>query len=382
VQAAPLTHPAAAPPRVAPEGAAPGYVARPSPVDRMTVRLHRPQPILERAAERVDQTSDPDRAARALCDGVTLLVTDRYGTGADILERLDRQFLPLPASASFQDRQTQRRRHRDAAMRLHAPIADHNLNLIGARNIGFLKELYPELPAFTLPFIQAQELGGAWTRYVDGVPLAVLGRRLYPFYGTYVPTRTAHLELFATWLQQDQGPRRQAVDLGTGCGVLALMLARAGFQRVQATDHNPNAVESVARELRRVPPRPPIELATADLLTLSPAHPDLVVFNPPWIRGEADSLIDQALYYEDGLFERFFNQAAGRLAPGGRIVLLFSNINELLDQASPHPIRDELQRGRFRLSGQLHRKVKPTQAAFGPRRRTREQVEIWELTRA
>ena len=38
-----------------------------------------------------------------------------------------------------------------------------------------------------------------------------------------------------------------ALDVGTGAGVLALMLARAGFEHVEAVDINPNACESVRR---------------------------------------------------------------------------------------------------------------------------------------
>jgi methylase of polypeptide subunit release factors len=128
-----------------------------------------------------------------------------------------------------------------------------------------------------------QELFGAWNRYREGVPLAVLGHRLFPFYGTYVPTRVSHLELFGTWLHQHKGSRSRAIDVGTGCGVLALMLCRAGVQRVLATDINPNAVESVSRELGRLAPRPPIDLFCGDLLGPDPTPADLIVFNPPWI---------------------------------------------------------------------------------------------------
>lgn len=55
------------------------------------------------------------------------------------------------------------------------------------------------------------------------------------------------------------------------------------------------------------------------------------------------------MYYEDGLFERFFDQALKRLAPGGRVVLVFSNLIELVQPDVPHPIQTELDRGRFAL---------------------------------
>ena len=83
------------------------------------------------------------------------------------------------------------------------------------------------------------------------------------------------------------------------------------------------------------------------------------------------------MFFEDGLFERFFDQAAERLSPSGRIVLLFSNILRLVQRDHPHPIDAELARGRFTLVQKLRRKVKPE-----PGRRTREKVEVWELARA
>ena len=53
---------------------------------------------------------------------------------------------------------------------------------------------------------------------------------------------------------------------------------------------------------------------------------DLIVFNPPWMQGTVEGLLDRALYFEQGLFERFFDQASARLRPSGRVVLVFSNL--------------------------------------------------------
>jgi len=124
---------------------------------------------------------------------------------------------------------------------------------------------------------------------------------------------------------------------------------------------------------------PCIELATGDLFCGSKDRFDLIAFNPPWMHGEADDLLDQALYFEPGLFERFFDAAIPRLQPHGRIVLVFSTVLQLVQPDVPHPILSELDRGRFELVQKLHRKVKPTRGPDGKRRRTREKVEVWEL---
>jgi hypothetical protein len=344
--------------------------------------LHRPEPVLRLKARRIDADTSSVQAAEALLRGEKLRVVDHFRRGVEILECLEARIDWPGPDADYASRRAAERRFREVAQRLLAPIEGHRLALEGATPIGFLSELYPEKSSFWLPFIQVQELYGAWERYRDGIHLAVLGHKLHPFFGTYVPTRTTHIELFGTWLSQYDGARTQATDVGTGCGVLALMLAKSGFDRVRATDINPNAVESVTRELERRPTRPPIDPVVADLLGEGTDPVDLVVFNPPWTQGKVEGLLDHALIYEPGLFERFFEQAHQQLSEEGRVVLLFSNIIQLVQPDVPHPILSELERGRFRQVQKMQRKVKPGRDAEGRRRRTRERVEIWELARS
>lgn len=343
--------------------------------------LHRPEPILQNEAVPVDRTRPPVRAAERLRDGEQLIVTDKYGTGAEIIAQL-RSVMPPPAEdASYAERQAHRVAFREASLRLLAPISNHVVGLEGAKTIGFFKDLYPDQASFVLPFVQVQELYGAWSRYLAGAHLAVLGHRVHPFFGTYVPTRTSHLELFGTWLSQYQGPRTRAIDVGTGCGVLALMLAKAGFERILATDNNPNAVESLRREMKRLPSSLPIDLFHGELLGEETWAADVIVFNPPWIQGTVSGLLEQALHFNDDLFERFFDQALERLSPEGRVSMVFSNMIELIQPDLPHPILAELERGRFRLVQKLQRKAKATRSSSGKKRKTRERVEIWELAK-
>ena len=285
---------------------------------------------------------------------------------------------PRLDSADHADKQRYREAFREHAFRLLVPVARGRVDLEGGPACGFLAELYPDLQRFWLPLPEVRDLGFAWERYHQGVFLPVLGHRVHPFYGTYLPKRTAHLELFATWLAQWKGSRRTAVDVGTGSGVLALLLARAGVGAVHATDVNPNAVESVRRELARRT-RTPITVEQADLLGEAAGPLDLVVFNPPWTLGRVDTLLDRALVYEPGLFERFFSQARERIAPDGRVVLVFSNVIGLVQPTVEHPIEAELARGRFRRVQVLRRRIKPPRGADQGWRRTKEKVEVWEL---
>ena len=334
---------------------------------------HRPQPLLRHRAQPVDRSVPAAQAAAWLLAGRSLIVTDRFRTGLDILAALRAQLEDPGEAADYVAKRTFREAFQTASKRLLAPVVSRKVSLPDAPGAGFLAELYPDHADFALPVEDARVLSSAWEWYVEGVYFPVLGYRMHPFYGAYIPARMEHLELFGTWLAKYQGARDRAIDVGTGCGVLALQMAKAGFAQVLATDINPNAIESVARQMRRLPVTPPIELQHADLLGADRGPIDLIVSNPPWMKGEVGRTLDLAMYFQDGFFERFFDQALQRLAPGGRVVLVFSIIIELSQPDVPHPIQTELDRGRFRLVEKLTRRVKPL------RRRTREKVEIWEL---
>lgn len=339
----------------------------------MPAALHRPEPVLRHRAQPVDRNVPAAQAVAWLLEGRSLIVSDRFRTGLDILAELRVQLQDPGEAAGYVEKRTFREAFQSASKRLLAPVVGRKVALVGAPAAGFLAELYPDHADFALPVEDARVLSSAWDWYEEGVHFPVLGYRLHPFYGAYIPARMEHLELFGTWLARYQGARNRAIDVGTGSGVLALQMAKAGFRQVLATDINPNAIESVARQLRRLPNAPPVELEHADLLGSDRGPIDLVVSNPPWMKGEVGRTLDLAMYFQDGFFERFFAQALERLATGGRVVIVFSNIIELSQPGVPHPIQTELERGRFTLVEKLTRRVKPL------RRRTREKVEIWEL---
>jgi len=339
----------------------------------MPAALHRPEPVLHHHAQPVDRNVPTAQATAWLIEGRSLIVTDRFGTGLDILEALRVKLEEPDEDAGYVRKRAFRDAFQSASKRLLAPVVGRKVALPDAPRAGFLSELYPDHADFALPVEDAQVLSSAWEWYEQGAHFPVLGYRVHPFYGTYIPARMEHLELFGTWLAKYEGARNQAIDVGTGSGVLTLQMARAGFKQVFATDINPNAIESVTRQLRRLPKAPAIELEHADLLDAFRGPFDLIVSNPPWMKGEVGRTLDLAMYFQDGFFERFYDQALQRLAPGGRVVFVFSNIIELSQPDVPHPIQTELDRGRFRLVEKLTRRVKPL------RRRTREKVEVWEL---
>ena len=341
-------------------------------------RFLRPSPVETTGCRTIAPSDSVKACAEALVGGERLLLCCDYRKGAAILSTVE-DLIPAPAGSDFESRAAHKNRLRDTQSRLIAPVKAHRVPLKNTHGNGFLKELYPSTPTFHLPFPELQALHGAWKAYTDGSHLAVLGHRVHPFYGTYVPRRTSHLELVGTWLSSYKGPRKAAVDVGTGCGVLAMMLNKAGFEGVCATDCNPNALESLRRDLQRQKIDGDFSLFETDLLEAAPGNADVIVFNPPWIHGHVHSFLDRALTFDDDLFERFFLQATSKLAPNGRLVLIFSNILQLLQPEVEHPILAELEKNRFHLVNKMQRRVKSDSNRSSPRRRTKERVEIWEL---
>nr|NQU91351.1 methyltransferase [Bacteroidota bacterium] len=222
-----------------------------------------------------------------------------------------------------------------------------------------------------------------WQWYEKGISIPGLNKKIHPYFGTYFPTRFEHLRLFDTWLKQYKGEKKSAMDIGIGCGVLTFQLLKHGFEKVYGTDSNPNAIIGLNELLNesRVPAN--IELIHGDLFADCNLITELIVFNPPWL--PASNIlegIDKAIYYDAGLFPRFFADALKHLKTDGRVVLLFSNLAQITNIGGTHPIEAELAGGgRFQKELFIQKKVTP--ASKNTRRdqnwRDSEMVELWVL---
>ncbi|MEC7987752.1 MAG: methyltransferase [Myxococcota bacterium] len=342
--------------------------------------LQYPKPILDANASRSSAHLSTHTLAQHLYSGHRVSLQDRYAKGERILSDL-RLLLAAPTKeADYQTKRAFQQRFQPLAKQLLVPVTQNTIPLPDAPFIGFLSRFYPKLSTFHLSFLDVKRLHESWKRYKAGLLFAVLGHRIHPIYGVYAPTRTTHLELFATWLRQYQGSKSLGIDVGTGCGVLAHLLCRSGFQEVRATDINPNSIHSVQSDADRL--SHPITAVHTDLIGSTSLCADLIVFNPPWMAGSTQHLLDQALYFEQDLFPRFFDQALRNMHEHSRLVLVFSNILRLVQPKYPHPIETELARGRFTLVQTMHRRVKGARTQSGKRRKTREKVEIWELRKS
>jgi hypothetical protein len=235
-----------------------------------------------------------------------------------------------------------------------------------------------------LPFPQVQGLNSSWQWYQNGISIPVLRNKVHPYYGTYFPTRFDHLILFDNWLKRYEGPKKSAIDVGIGSGILAFQMVKHGFQKVFGTDTNPNAIVGLKEFMGETKLSRKIELDLGHLFGSWEKQTELIVFNPPWLPESSDQdRDDEAIYYNENLFPDFFTEAKKRLLPEGKLVLLFSNLAQVTKVTKDHPIEKELaEGGRFQLEKCLKKAVKA--ASDKTKRdqnwRATEEVELWVLT--
>jgi HemK-related putative methylase len=139
-------------------------------------------------------------------------------------------------------------------------------------------------------------------------------------------TRTG--EFFASCLDSELiGPDFEVLDMGTGSGVCAVFAARHA-RRVVAVDINAAAVRCARCNaiLNQLENR--IEVRHGDLFApVAGEKFDLILFNPPFLRGPPRDDRDRAWRSID-VAERFAAQVSSHLKPGGAALVLLSTFGD------------------------------------------------------
>lgn len=286
-----------------------------------------------------DRTTGAAALARARA-GETLVYRGDYRNARQLLAAMGRRLQPgrerpargVPLAAAFaRERQHRRQEHLllsrlclrvEPGFRLdlpHAPDAAAAL----AEALGDAAPLPGLLPLRDLlGAIGAHE----WRR--KGVEVPALGARLHPRYGVFAPVRGEHVDLVAEAARRWPVAGKRALDVGTGTGVLAFVLARAGAD-VTATDLSEAALASAREDAARLGLAARVHPLKADLFPAGTF--ELVVCNPPWLPGEAVTPLDRAIYDPGSAFlGRFLDGLAAHLAPGGEAWLILSDLAERL----------------------------------------------------
>jgi len=134
----------------------------------------------------------------------------------------------------------------------------------------------------------------------------------------------------------DAHKEERVLELGTGCGLLAILAAKAGAE-VVATDINHSALECASANAVAHGVADRIDFRLGDLF--EPIHDerfDLVVFNPPYLPVQLEEAIGASLdlAWEAGpdgraVIDRFLEKLSEHLVPNGRALLVQSSLADI-----------------------------------------------------
>lgn len=294
-----------------------------------------------------DDRLSADRAYRLVCEGTGLLWRGDFQNARQLLQALHRRVerslqgrappaspagsATPPGQAFHLHRKTQAQRSRILGLVLIELGPGYRCDLRRAPDVKSACELAwgPTEDSSVVPLQALQGLIGAREWYRKGVPVAELEDHIHPHYGVFSPLRGEYLTLVA------QAPlpvvlqtHPVAMDVGTGTGVLAALLARRGVEQVLATDLSDRALACAQDNLQRLG-LSGVKLLKADLF--APGQAALIVCNPPWLPARPSSTVEQALYDEDSRMLRGFLQGLrAHLIVGGEGWLILSDLAEHL----------------------------------------------------
>eukprot|EP00041_Stephanoeca_diplocostata_P031468 m.980326 g.980326 ORF g.980326 m.980326 type:complete len:649 (+) comp23964_c4_seq1:115-2061(+) len=355
-------------------------------------------------------------ALRRLKNGLPVCIKpeNRYSSVIRLYSRLKNRLGERNAIASFDEHQQYTRRVRKVFENLLLPLGHINgeVRLSGVPGPAVPKEWLPEGPYIPIRSWFGLQSAAYWAQ--TGVKYKQLDSTIYPQPGCYfaVPSSAwvcEHFALFDDWLHGSAETSagltgvRTAVDVGTGCGVLSLLMLKHGAERVTAVDINPAAIATVADTATRLGLDDRLTARFSDLVPSDlDTAPELIVFNPPWFPcapnndghagvatmrhnaahlaeiGDAvesdllatssprtrdllagDHWLEAASYRDPTLMESFFDSSYATLAAHGRVCVIYSNYARLVGkEPGLTPMEVELESSdRFELVEMIRRPV-------------------------
>jgi SAM-dependent methyltransferase len=346
-----------------------------------------------------DDRLPADAAYRHACEGTALLWRGDFQNARQLLQALTRRVAQKPKKASKRvepstathsiteifhlHRQAQARRARILGMLLIPLEADYSIPL---RRAPVIRQACEEAygPATEPSVVSLRELLGLvgaheWRK--KGIEIPALGARIHPHFGVFSPVRGEYIDLVA---QAPLPSKTLALDIGTGTGVLAAVLAKRGIANVIATDLDPRALACAKENFQRLGVDTQIDLMQADLFPALRAG--LVVCNPPWLPGRPSSPIESAIYDPDSRMLRgFLGKLAEHLEDRGEGWLILSDFAEHLGLRSREELMSWIDAGGLKVAGRIDTKPKHGKAtdASDPlyAARSAEVTSLWRLAR-
>jgi methylase of polypeptide subunit release factors len=362
-----------------------------------------------------DDTTTADAAYARLRRGTTLLWQGDFHNGRQLIRAVDRRLTKQAARKGkkkqsagtaadlFLRQREDRARRAEILGRIVVDLAERDgqwlLDLHRAPDVaGACGHAYgapSRGESRRTPFTALQGVLGAYQWHLNGVEVPALGEKVYPDYGVFSPTRSEYVDLVddvAAAFLPSLNEGASVLELGTGTGVLAAVLARRGAVRVTATDVNPRAVACARANLDRLGVGERCEVVEADLwpavseTTDAADAADIVVFNPPWLPGTPTSELELGIYdASSAALRRFLTELTDHLTDGGEGWLVLSDLAEHLGLRTREQLETWISDGGLQVLGRSdttprHPKVlredDPLHVA-----RSREVTSLWRLGR-
>lgn len=308
----------------------------------------------------VDDTLTADIAYRLACEGTAMLYKGDFQNARQLLQamvrrvdkpskkssradRVAKEKIKSPLDTFNLHRLAQSQRARILGMVLIPINADHTISLRRAPDVvqacleayGEQAEPYVISLRELLGVISAHE----WRK--KGVQVLTRDNeeiRIHPHYGVFSPVRGEYIELtLKAPLPAAIKNTSIAFDIGIGTGVLSVVLALRGVQKIISTDLDERAIACAQENIERLGLQSQIDILKADLFPSGKAA--LIVCNPPWLPARPSSSLEHAVYDpESQMLKGFLNQLQHHLLDDGEGWLILSDLAEHLGLRS----RDEL----------------------------------------
>jgi len=355
----------------------------------------------------IDDTMTADIAYRLACEGTAMLYKGDFQNARQLLQalvrrvdkpskkstradRIEKEKTKSPLDTFNLHRLAQSQRARILGMVLIQVNADHTIPLRRAPDVaqacseayGVQENSYVISLRELLGVISAHE----WRK--TGVQ--VLTRddeevRIHPHYGVFSPVRSEYIQLVLNApLPEVIQQNSIAFDIGTGSGVLAVVLALRDVQKIVATDLNVRAIACAKENIDSLGLDSQIEIQKANLFPEGKAA--LIVCNPPWLPARPSSLLEHAVYDpESQMLKGFLEKLKDYLLPHGEGWLILSDLAEHLGLRRREELLSWIEQAGLKVIARLD--TKPTHPkAFDKTdalhtARSKEMTSLWRLAK-
>lgn len=354
----------------------------------------------------VDDTLTADIAYRLACEGTAMLYQGDFQNARQLLQALVRRADKPSKKSSRADRVAkekskspldtfnlhrlaQSQRARILGMVLILVNADHSIPLRRAPDVSqACLEAYGEQVE---PYvISLRELLGVisaheWRK--KGVQVLTRDNeeiRIHPHYGVFSPVRGEYIELvLKTPLPAAIKENSTAFDIGVGTGVLSVVLALRGIQKIVSTDIDERAIACAQENIERLGLQSQIDIIKADLFP--PGKASLIICNPPWLPARPSSSLEHAVYDpESQMLKGFLSKLKNHLLDDGEGWLILSDLAEHLDLRSRNELLQWIEQANLKVLARVE--TKPTHPrAFDKTdalhaARSKEVTSLWRLS--